>query len=258
MDISFATSPSLFDAALTVDSSGTSSSTASATPTGFPVFPNGQYISKFYVINPDPGLTHLDIDLYNECYLPRRPLPYANQKRSPQNTGPPRPDYLSDEPPCKRQGAMNTNCYIQNINGTFPGLQVSEKWQDQQHCFCTTYPFFDSASGCQKCFEEHGGIEGYHWFPQDYIDPVSSLYCAAAPPKTGLYPFVQHWASTNAAANVPGTTASNALGTRTAASLYYTAASTLSSSKGGSATSERVNRSLLEVVSFVTVIYLIS
>ena len=185
----------------------------------------------------DSGLTHLDIDLYNYCYLPYNPLPYFGlSKRSPQYTGEPRPDYQLDSAPCKRAAAINANCYLDNTNGSFSGLRPSEQPEVQKQCYCELYPYFDSTLGCMQCFKQHGGIEGYHWFPKTYVEAISSSYCAASPQSTGFYQFASQWASTDPAASVPSTTAENVLGSQTAASLYYTyaAAVTTGSSKNAS------------------------
>jgi hypothetical protein len=137
-----------------------SSSSASFTgdPT-YPVFPNGPYVSKFYVVSSqDSGLNALDLHLYNLCYLPFRPLAEYNNtaKRDVEN-----PDYQINEAPCQRQASINANCYFDNTNETFSGLQPYDSDFDvQQECYCKIYPFFDSSLGCQACFEEHGGIEG--------------------------------------------------------------------------------------------------
>ncbi|KAJ5837048.1 hypothetical protein N7447_003074 [Penicillium robsamsonii] len=201
----------------------TSSSTAASDTDSdeYPVFPNGAYISRFYIVSSqDSGLTDLDIDLYNECYLPYNALPHHNFRRDDAIS--PKPTYQIDEAPCKRQAAINANCYFDNTNGTFSGLQLySGDWDVQQQCYCGIYPFFDSAVGCQECFRKHGGIEGYHWFPESYVMGVSSAYCSADPQTTGFYPFAAQWSKTSAA-NLPTSTAVDSLGTQTAASLYYT------------------------------------
>ncbi|KAH8816917.1 hypothetical protein F5884DRAFT_777897 [Xylogone sp. PMI_703] len=215
------------------------SSSGGATYTGsqeYPVFPNGVYLSKFALVSSsESGLTDLDIDLYNECYLPYNPLQHHNfrKRAAASSANAPRPTYLIDEAPCKRAAAINTNCYFQNTNKTFAGLQpYADDFDVQQQCYCEKYPFFDSTLGCMECFRQHGGIEGYHWFPQSYVNAVSSTYCAANPEKTEFYAFVREWAKTDSAASVPSTTAPNILGTQTAASLYYTyAAATLTSDK---------------------------
>lgn len=148
-----------------------SSTTSSNTPafTGsddYPVFPNGVYISKFYIVSSqDSGLTDLDIDLYNECYLPANPLSHHSQQKRDVTTSSitPRPTYLIDEAPCKRAAAIDANCYFENTNGTFSGLQpYSDHFDAQQQCYCLTYPYFDSTLGCMQCFKDHGGIEGMH------------------------------------------------------------------------------------------------
>ncbi|OQE01252.1 hypothetical protein PENVUL_c043G10137 [Penicillium vulpinum] len=204
----------------------TSSSTA-ASYTGseqYPVFPNGVYISRFYLVSSqDSGLTDLDTDLFDACYLPFNPSRHYNLRRDDATTTiSPKPTYLINEAPCKRQAAINTNCRFQDTNGTFSGLQeYSGDWDVQQQCYCDIYPFFDSAAGCQECFKKHGGIEGYHWFPESYMNGVSSAYCSANPQTTGFYPFAEQW-SKKSAASVPTTTAVDSLGTQTAASLYYT------------------------------------
>ncbi|KGO63552.1 hypothetical protein PITC_049340 [Penicillium italicum] len=217
--------------------STSSSTVASNTGSeGYPVFPNGAYISRFYVVSSqESGLTDLDIDLYNECYLPYNPLPHHHFRRDDMTTTTsPKPTYLIDEAPCKRQAAINSNCYFQNTNGTFSGLQTySDDWDVQQQCYCDTYPFFDSAAGCQECFRKHGGIEGYHWFPESYLMGVSSAYCSANPQTTGFYPFANAWL-TSAAASVSTTTAVDSLGTQTAASLYYTYAAEGTATGGSS------------------------
>ncbi|KAL5358563.1 hypothetical protein BJX96DRAFT_146784 [Aspergillus floccosus] len=219
-------------------SSTSTSSSSAADFTGkadYPVFPNAIYLSKFYLVSSQySGLTDLDIDLYNECYLPARALPYHNHDKRDEDeattTRTPKPDYQLDSPPCKRQAAINANCYYQDTNGTFAGLEISNEWEAQQQCYCDIYPFFDSARGCQECFKKHGGIEGYHWFPESYISAASSSYCSAEPQTTGLYPFVVDWAKTNSAADVASTTASDLLGTQTAANLYYTYAAATAAS----------------------------
>ena len=149
-------------------SSTSTSSSSAADFTGkadYPVFPNAIYLSKFYLVSSQySGLTDLDIDLYNECYLPARALPYHNHDKRDEDeattTRTPKPDYQLDSPPCKRQAAINANCYYQDTNGTFAGLEISNEWEAQQQCYCDIYPFFDSARGCQECFKKHGGIEG--------------------------------------------------------------------------------------------------
>ncbi|KGO40430.1 hypothetical protein PEX1_031850 [Penicillium expansum] len=223
---------------------GTSTSSSSAASyTGsdeYPVFPNGAYFSRFYVVSSqESGLTDLDIDLYNECFLPYNPLSHHNFRRDDATTTmSPRPTYLIDEAPCKRQAAINSNCYFQNTNGTFSGLQTySDDWNVQQHCYCDIYPFFDSAAGCQECFRKHGGIEGYHWFPESYVMGVSSAYCSANPQTTGFYPFANAWSRTSAS-SLPTSTAVDSLGTQTAASLYYTYAAE-NTAAGGSSKSEK-------------------
>ncbi|CRL28082.1 unnamed protein product [Penicillium camemberti] len=228
-------------------SSTSPSTAASETSSEYPVFPNGAYISRFYVVSSqESGLTDLDIDLYNECYLPYNPLSHHNFRRDDTTkTISPKPTYLIDEAPCKRQAAINSNCYFQNTNGTFSGLQLySGDWDVQQQCYCDIYPFFDSAAGCQACFRKHGGIEGYHWFPESYVKGVSSAYCSANPQTTGFYPFANAW-STSSAASLPTTTAVDSLGTQTAASLYYTYAAestaTSSSEKNSAVATNRLS-----------------
>ncbi|KAJ5365904.1 hypothetical protein N7517_008790 [Penicillium concentricum] len=205
--------------------STSSGAAASATASDeYPVFPNGAYVSRFYVVSSqDSGLTDLDIDLYNECYLPYNPLRHHNFRRDDATEAiSPKPTYLIDEAPCKRQAAINSNCYFDNTNGTFSGLEpYSGDWDVQQQCYCGIYPFFDSAVGCQECFRKHGGIEGYHWFPESYVMGVSSAYCSADPQTTGFYPFADQWSKTSAT-SLPTSTAVDSLGTQTAASLYYT------------------------------------
>jgi len=174
----FATSPSSSCSAwscyptATYSYSGFGSSTSaspSASHTGsdtYPVFPNGIFMFKFALVSSqDSGLTDLDIDLYNECYLPYNPLPYhSNQVRQDaavtSASVSTNPNYQINVPPCKRQSAISTSCYFQDTNGTFVGIQISNLWKVQQQCFCEQYPFFDSASGCMDCFKEHGGVEG--------------------------------------------------------------------------------------------------
>ncbi len=212
-----------------------SSATASYSSSDeYPVFPNGVYVSKFYVVSSqDAGLTNLDIDLYNYCYLPYNPLLYHDsKKRTPQYSGDPWPDYLLDEAPCKRAASVNANCYIENTNGSFTGLKPFEQPDVQKECFCEKYPYFDSTLGCMECFRQHGGIEGYHWFPQSYVNAISSSYCGASPQSTGFYDFASGWAKTDPAAKLPSTTAENVLGSQTAASLYYTYAA--AATTGGS------------------------
>lgn len=158
-------SMSSYDSAALPGTSTSSSSTPFYTGSQeYPVFPNAVYLSKFYLVSSQySGLTDLDIDLYNECYLPFRALSHYNHDKRDEATATltPKPTYLINDPPCKRQAAINSNCYFQNTNGTFQGLlPYSGDWDIQQQCFCDIYPFFDSSIGCQECFRKHGGIEG--------------------------------------------------------------------------------------------------
>ncbi|KAF3909239.1 hypothetical protein ABW20_dc0104355 [Dactylellina cionopaga] len=201
----------------------------------YPVWPNPRYISRFYVVSSQySGITPLDTDLFNRCYLPFNPLSYINKRNSKRTNddgkdfddaaATPVPNYQIDSPPCKRAAAINSNCYFQNTNGTFQGLQPYEdSFDEQQKCFCEIYPYFDSISGCNECFKDHGGIEDYHWFPETYMSAASSSYCKASPITTGFYPFMTQLSKMNEAAKLPATsTATDVLGTQTAASLYWT------------------------------------
>lgn len=244
---------------------GTSTSSAAAsTYTGDDgyVFPNGNYISRFYRVSSQySGLTPLDIDLYNYCYLPYNSLSYNKRDASSTsaNTPTPRPTYLIDEAPCKRQAAINANCYWQNTNNTFQGLvpysdpQSDDAFAQQQTCYCSTYPFFDSVLGCQACFDLHGGREGFHWFPAAYVSAASSSYCSARPATTDFENFVSSWAATQTQVQIVNTTASNVLGTQTAMSAYYTystetaSVSSRSKNAAGSSRSNDISMSLLPV-----------
>ena len=187
MTVAMTASTSMTTASLDTSSYGydslfgtsTTSSTAASTTDSreFPVFPNGAYLSRFYlVVAQESGLTDLDIDLYNECYLPYNPLPHHNFRRGDATTAiSPKPTYLIDEAPCQRQAGINSNCYFWNTNGTFSGLvPYSDHWDVQQQCYCDIYPFFDSAAGCQECIRKHGGIEGRS-FPQNILALCFSL-----------------------------------------------------------------------------------
>ncbi|KAJ6256848.1 hypothetical protein Dda_8717 [Drechslerella dactyloides] len=217
----------------------------------YPVFPHARYISKFLLVNAlDSGITHLDTDLYNFCYLPWNPLSYipgsskAKRKRDgsgtttagASKTSPtPKPTYLFDKAPCRRAASINSNCYLQNTNGTFSGLQAyNSSFDEQQRCYCQIYPYWDTILGCNECFRQHGGIEGYHWFPESYMSAASSTYCNANPITTGMFPFLSQWAKTDPIANIPTSTAPNVLGTETAMSLYWTYATTI---RGAASTS---------------------
>jgi hypothetical protein len=119
----------------------------------YPVFPNGLFISKFYLVSSqNSGLTQLDKDLYDRCYLPSNSLEERSSSVS-------KPNYQSDSPPCKRQAAINSNCSF-TWNGTLSSIEQQKDAIAQQGCFCNEYPFFDAVGGCQECFEMHGGIEG--------------------------------------------------------------------------------------------------
>lgn len=201
-----------------------SDTAASATATSsavYPIFPKG-WTAGLYTFDGSP--TQLDIDLYNYCYLPYYFL--TNYKRFEVTSSyPPRPTYLFDEAPCKRQASINTNCYFENTNRSFTGLQIPtspEALAAQQRCYCKTYPFFDSAFGCQACLRDHGGIEGYHWYPEAYLSAFPSSYCAASTVTTDFYASYYQWSSTQTEVLVPTTTAPNVLGTQTDMSLYYT------------------------------------
>ncbi|KAK2850621.1 hypothetical protein FQN49_005489 [Arthroderma sp. PD_2] len=227
------------------------SSTTSAFPgaSDYIVFPNAVFMSKFALVSSQySGLNDLDLHLYNVCYLPYRPFDVEEsfdidkrRVRPSDSSNAPRPTYLIDKAPCKRQASINTNCYFKDTNGTFSGLEpYSDDFDVQQQCFCEKYPFFDSVLGCMKCFEKHGGIEGYHWFPQSYVDAASKAYCGENPPAAEFYQYMQKWAETDPAATVPSTTAATVLGTQTDASLYYTYAAASSSSKNA-ATGKTLN-----------------
>ncbi|KAK6332986.1 hypothetical protein TWF718_010812 [Orbilia javanica] len=241
----------------------------------YPVFPNPRYLSKFALVSSDKsGLTHLDTDLYNVCYLPFRPHSYINKKRDtvtitnddngkdiplPNNDKPkePRPTYQLNVAPCKRAGAVNANCYFQDTNGTFSGLQpYNSSFEEQQKCFCETYPYFDSIFGCNECLRLHGGIEGYHYFPESYMTGVSSAYCNANPITTAFYPFVSSWSKTNYLAKVPTTTAQNVLGTQTEQSLYWTYAAATAASNPNSGWKSRTTNTRNTWISFLVTVAL--
>ncbi|RVD86155.1 uncharacterized protein DFL_004445 [Arthrobotrys flagrans] len=221
----------------------------------YPIFPNPRYLSKFALVSAQKsGLTHLDTDLYNFCYLPYNPHSYINKNKKretititnddnnkdiplPKDAEPqkPRPTYQINVAPCKRAAAINANCYFQDTNGTFSGLQpYDSEFEEQQRCYCEVYPYFDSIFGCNECFRLHGGIEGDHYFPESYMSAVSSTYCNANPITTGFYPFVSSWSKTNELAKVPTTTAPNILGTQTEQSLYWTYAAAMTGSSNPS------------------------
>jgi hypothetical protein len=154
----------------TITSTGTSPTLTSST---YPVFPNPDFISRFFkVSSSDSALSNLDIDLYNRCYLPSNALSYDESSNSTTPSQRKREEswmsitiekanYDINAAPCKRQAVINTNCHFQDTNGSFTGLQeYTDHFDEQQHCYCEEYPFFDSVLGCQKCFEMHGGIEG--------------------------------------------------------------------------------------------------
>ncbi|KAF2786885.1 hypothetical protein K505DRAFT_288926 [Melanomma pulvis-pyrius CBS 109.77] len=236
------------DRALQPSSPTSTGTSASQTSSTYPVFPNPDFVSRFLTVSSaESGITNLDTDLYNRCYLPSNPLPYhqssnstspANQRRDEswiyitiEN-----PNYQIEEAPCKRQAAINTNCYFQNTNGSATGLQkYTDHFDAQQHCFCEKYPFFDAVLGCQRCFEMHGGIEAFHWFPESYVSTFANAYCGTDPPTKEFYSFVSEWKASAAEAKVPSTTAADVLGTQTAASLYYTASPAAASKKPSSA-----------------------
>ncbi|KAF2640340.1 hypothetical protein P280DRAFT_401012 [Massarina eburnea CBS 473.64] len=217
----------------------------------YPVFPNGRYASRFYRVSWEKsGITNRDTDLWNECFLPANgglayiPAPYntsvpssssgsgsddaeddaeRKKKRSWISITVEKPDYDTEIAPCKRQAAINGNCYLQNTNGTFSGLQKYEgDFEEQQHCYCEKYPWWEAVLGCQKCFEMHGGIEGYHYFPELYISAFADTYCNANPIDEEFYAFHKAWKATAKEALIPSTTAKDVLGTQTAASLYFT------------------------------------
>lgn len=88
-------------------------------------------------------------------------------------------------------------------------------------------------------------VIGYHWFPASYISAASATYFSASPVATAFYSFISQWVETaTAAANVPTSTASDELGTATAASLYYTpsTSSTNKSSKSVPSIKLRLNQ----------------
>ncbi|KAF2666678.1 hypothetical protein BT63DRAFT_315504 [Microthyrium microscopicum] len=221
-----------------------------SSPDSYPVFPNGPYVWKFYVpLSQDSGITHLDTDLFNRCYLPANSLSYVDVSK---RAGTQNPNYQINEQPCKRQAAINSNCYL-TWNGSLASIDYQTDVKTQQSCFCQKYPFFDAVSGCQSCFEEHGGIEGYHWFPSSYINAASATYCSASSISTGFYPFISSWSAT-AKPSVPTSTAVDVLGTSTAASLYYTATSQPSAgfSKSGACLSRKISKMSLLVCMLVT------
>ncbi|KAG5208150.1 hypothetical protein GTR04_1844 [Trichophyton interdigitale] len=231
----------------------------------YPVFPNGKYLSKFYLVSGQySGLNDLDYHLYNVCYLPYRPFDVGTsfdidkRRVSHTDSNAPRPTYLINDPPCKRQAAINANCHFKNTNGTFSGLEpYTNDFDVQQQCYCEKYPFFDSALGCMKCFETHGGIEGYHWFPKSYVDAASKAYCGQVPAPAEFFDFIKEWAKTDPAATLQSTTASTILGTQTDASLYYTyaAASTTNPNSAVPAKSLGLRKMLLAALAVGVALY---
>ena len=103
----------------------------------------------------------------------------------------------------------------------------------QRVCACESQ-FWDAQRGCSACFMEHGGGLEFS-YPKDYIDEMSSAYCAAtATPTLDLLDFQQSWLhTTDMSAVVSSATAqmktsefSDPLGRKTDVSLYWTSAVT--------------------------------
>ena len=96
-------------------------------------------------------------------------------------------------------------------------------------------------------------IIGYHWFPESYISAFADSYCGGGTPTQEFYEAYASWKLT--AQEVPSTTASDALGTQTEASLYYTATEEAASGKtsGAGLESNRLGwRTLVLVCGIVT------
>jgi hypothetical protein len=67
------------------------------------------------------------------------------------------------------------------------------------------------------------------------VGGLADAYCVADTPTKEFYAFVNEWKATAAEAKIPTTTASDVLGTQTAASLYYTPSLGANSKKPSSA-----------------------
>ncbi|CAI7590272.1 unnamed protein product [Penicillium viridicatum] len=229
-------------------SSTSSNTAASETGSEYPVFPNGAYISRFYVVSSqESGLTDLDIDLYNECFLPHNPLPHHNFRRDDTTeTISPKPTYLINEAPCKRQAAINSIATSKIPTAHFQAFNcIRVIGTSSSNAIVTYIPSLTRQPVVRNVIENMEGLRVglshsmscYHWFPESYVKGVSSAYCSANPQTTGFYPFANAW-STSSAASLPSTTAVDSLGTQTAASLYYTYAAE-STAAGGSSSSEK-------------------
>jgi hypothetical protein len=67
------------------------------------------------------------------------------------------------------------------------------------------------------------------------VGALADAYCVADAPTKEFYAFVGEWKATAIEAKIPSTTASDMLGTQTAASLYYTPTPAVTSKKPSSA-----------------------
>ncbi|EFE44149.1 hypothetical protein TRV_01109, partial [Trichophyton verrucosum HKI 0517] len=218
----------------TTTTTTTSAITAFPGSDNYPVFPNGKYLSKFYLVSGQySGLTDLDYHLYNVCYLPYRPFDvgtsFGIDKRRVSHTdsNAPRPTYLINDPPCKRQAAINANCHFKNTNGT-----RSQAWSP-----IPTILTYNSNVTARS------------------IPFLTLLLDVPAPAE--FFDFIKAWAKTDPAATLQSTTASTILGTQTDASLYYTyaAASTTSPSSAVPAKPPGLRKILLAALAVGVALY---
>ena len=61
--------------------------------------------------------------------------------------------------------------------------------QAQRACICQSQ-HNDMLSGCMRCLQGHGGVEGTDWFAQSKYGPLMEAYCDAERPATGNYAYV--------------------------------------------------------------------
>ena len=74
---------------------------------------------------------------------------------------------------------------------------------------------------CGSCFRGHGSAGGYGAYSPDFISSLSLSYCSLQSPTMNFGQFLSSFGGTSAAFTREATT-SNALGTKTAVSYYFT------------------------------------
>jgi len=143
--------------------------------------------------------------------------------------------------PCNAVMSIQYECIYGAEYGDFlrnPPPSDDPRWEDdaeapteqpyeaQRVCICQSQ-FVDQTTGCMKCNQAHGGVEGEDWFDMSLVDTAMKKYCDASTPATEgfanyFFNLVEGGDETTSSSAAESSTFSDPIGNKTDVSLYFT------------------------------------